>query len=357
VSAAVAHEPHTPWGRIVIAGIGLAVVLSVLVLAFLWPTVTASVKNLPIAVVGDAATTSQLESALEQKAPGVFDFRGADDRAAAAQLIETRDAYGAIVLGPSPEVLVSTASSPVAAQLLSGLAPALQAQLNAAAAAQGIRLPSPIVVTVTDVAPLASTDPRGTALAASSFPLVLGGMIGGLAISIAVVGVWRRVTAVLVYSVVGGLALTGIMQGFFGALQGSYLLNSAAVALALLSVSAVIVGFVSLFGRVGIAVGPILYLLIANPISSAAQPYQFLAEPWGAVGQWFPPGAAATLLRELSYFPKADTTFPWLVLAAWAVGGLLFALLGHFRNTGAATRAALAEAEAASWVIPNRPDL
>ncbi|MCU1578970.1 MAG: hypothetical protein JWP19_1174 [Rhodoglobus sp.] len=348
MSTTVTHEPHTPWGRLIVAGIGLAVVLSVLVLAFLWPTVTASVKNLPIAVVGDAATTSQLENALEQKSPGTFDFREAADRAAAEQLIETRDVYGAIVLGASPEVLISTASSPVAAQLLSGLAPALQAQLNAAVAAQGIQLPSPIVVTVTDVVPLASTDARGTALAASSFPLVLGGMIGGIAISLAVVGVWRRVTAVLVYSVVGGLALAGIMQGQFGALQGSYLVNSAAIALALLSISGVIVGFVSLFGPAGVAVGPVVYLLIANPISSAAQPYQFLAEPWGAVGQWFPPGAAATLLRELSYFPKADTTFPWLVLAAWAVGGLLIALLGHFRNTGAATRAALEVAEAAS---------
>lgn len=345
---ALVHEPHTPWGRLIIAGIGLAALVTVLVLAFLWPTVTASVKNLPIAVVGDTATTSRLESAIEQKAPGIFDFREAGDRAAAAQLIETRDVYGAIVLGSSPEVLVSTASSPVAAQLLGGLAPALQAQLNAAVAAQGIQLPSPIVVTVTDVVPLASTDARGTALAASSFPLVLGGMIGGIAISLTVVGVWRRVTAVLVYAAVGGLALAGIMQGLFGALQGSYLVNSAAIALALLSISGVIVGFVSLFGRAGIAVGPVVYLLIANPISSAAQPYQFLAEPWGAIGQWFPPGAAATLLRELSYFPKADTTFPWLVLGAWALGGLLIALLGHFRSTGGATRAALAEAEAAS---------
>jgi hypothetical protein len=345
-ASVIAPPPHTPWRRLIVAGIGLAALVSVIVLAFLWPTVTASVKNLPIGVVGDSAATSQLEAALETKSPGTFDFREYADRDAAAAAIETRTVYGAIVLGGAPEVLESSASSPVVAQLLSGLAPALQTQLNAAAAAQGIQLPSPIVVTVTDVVPLASTDARGTALAASSFPLVLGGMLGGIAISIAVVGVWRRVTAVLIYSAVGGLALAGIMQGLFGALQGSYIVNSAAIALALLSIAGVIVGFVSLFGRAGIAVGPIVYLLIANPISSAAQPPQFLAEPWGAVGQWFPPGAAATLLRELSYFPKADTTFPWLVLGAWALGGVIVALLGHFRNTGAAARAALEVAEA-----------
>jgi hypothetical protein len=337
--------PAHPWRRIIAASIGLTAVVSLLVLAFLWPNATA-VKDLPVALVGDSATTSELEEALEVKSPGTFDFREADDRDAAVALIERRDVFGAIVLGRAPEVLVSSASSPIVAQLLGGLAPALQAQLNAALAAQGVQPPSPIVVPVTDVVPLASTDARGTALAASSFPLVLGGMLGGIAISIAVVGVWRRVIAVLLYSVFGGLALTGILQGLFGALQRDYLVNSAAMALALLSIAGVIVGFVSLFGRAGIAVGPILFLLIANPISSAAQPVQFLAQPWGAVGQWFPPGAAATLLRELSYFPKADMLFPWLVLGAWALGGLVVALLGHFRNTGAAARASIQVAEA-----------
>lgn len=86
-------------------------------------------------------------------------------------------------------------------------------------------------------------------------------------------------------------------------------------------------------------------MLVANPISAAAVPVEFLLSPWGAVGQWFPPGAAATLLRELSYFPGADTTFPWLVLCGWAALGVLLSLVGHFRDRGAATAAALREAD------------
>jgi hypothetical protein len=62
------------------------------------------------------------------------------------------------------------------------------------------------------------------------------------------------------------------------------------------------------------------------------------------VGQWFPPGASATLVRDLAYFPAADTTFPWLVLAGWAVGGFLLAVLGHFRQAGGATRGSIEEA-------------
>ncbi|MBX3098533.1 MAG: hypothetical protein KF761_03050 [Salinibacterium sp.] len=279
---------------------------------------------------------SQLEGALEQQSPGAFAFVEAADRAGAVDLIESRAVYGAIVLGQAPEVLTASAGSPIVAQQLASLAPVLQAKLTAALAAQGIQPPAPIVVTVTDVVPLAATDSRGAGLASSSFPLLLGGLLGGIAISLAVVGVWRRVAAVVGYSVVAGLSLAGIMQGWFGALQGAYLVNAAAIALALLSMSAVIVGLVSVLGRPGLAVGPIVFLLIANPISSFAQPLEFLLQPWGVVGQWFPPGAAATLLRDLSYFPSADATFPWLVLTGWAVAGLLLALLGHSRGRKAA---------------------
>ena len=343
--------PHTRWTYAAALGLALAVIVGVIVIAFLWPGVTASVKNLPIAVVGESAQVDQLESALANRSPDTFDFVGADDRDAAVHLIRTRTVYGAIVLGKAPEVLTASAASPIVSQVLSSLAPALQAQLTAAIAAQGIALPTPLVITVTDVVPLASTDARGTGLAAASFPLVLGGTLGGIGISLAIVGVWRRVSALLVYAAGGGLAIAAIMQAWFGVLQGDYLLNAAAVGLGLLSIGAVITGFVSIIGRAGIGVGPIVFLLIANPLASAAQPIEFLAQPWGAVGQWFPPGAAVTLLRELSYFPDADKSFPWLVLGGWALAGLLLSVVGHFNSTGAATSSAIEESVRESVVV------
>jgi hypothetical protein len=339
------QPPHTPWRRLLITGVGLAVIVALVVIAFLWPTVSSTVKALPVGVVGQAAMTHDLESALDAKAPGVFRFVVLQSRSSAVASIESRAIYGAIVLGQSPQVLTASAGSPVVSQLLTTLAPALQARINAELAAKGIKLGTPITVAVTDVVPLAATDPRGAGLVASSFPLVLGGMLGGVLIALLVVGIWRRLAAVLVYVVVAGLGLAGILQPWFGVLQGNYLANAAAISLGLLAISGVIVGFVSLFGQLGVMVGPVVYLLIANPISAAAQPIQFLATPWGALGQWFPPGAAATLLRDLSYFPKTDTSFPWLVLGGWAAAGLIVALVGHLRNTGAATRATMVEAE------------
>jgi hypothetical protein len=312
-------------------GVGLAALLTVLVLAFLWPAVTSEPHDLPVAVAGPVPAVEPFTQALEARAPGGFDVVAAQDRAAAVDLIQTREVYGAVVLGAEPEILTASGGSPLVAQQLTALAPVLQAQLGAP-------------VPVTDIVPLVPGDPRGAVLGAITFPLVIGGMIGGIAISLAVVGVWRRVTAVLGYSVLGGLAIAGVLQGWFGALAGSYAVNAGIVALAILAIAGVIVGFVSVVGRAGIAIGPVLFLLVANPIASAAQPWQMLPEPWGAIGQWMPPGAAATLLRDESYFPHADTAALWVALASWALLGLLLATVGHFRDTGAATAAALEEA-------------
>jgi hypothetical protein len=271
-----------------------------------------------------------------------------DDRDAAVAAIETREVYGAVILSEEPEVLTASAGSPVVAQLLTGLAQQIQAQANAAAAAQaeaaGVPAPN-ITVTVTDVVPLADTDPRGAGLIAAIFPLVLGGMLGGIAITVALVGVWRRVIALAIYVVIAGFGVAAIMQGWFGVLQGDYLVNALAFVLAFSAIGAPIIGFAALVGTPGIALGPVVFLLFANPISSAGAPIEFLPEPWGAIGQWFPPGAAATLIRELSYFPEADKLFPWLVLAGWAAAGLLLAMLGHFRQAGGATHEAVVDAE------------
>ena len=370
------HQVATSFGRAIGIGAALSLVVGLIVLAFAWPAVTAEPKDLPISVAGPDESVALVESRVAEAGEGAVALERVDDRDAAVAAIERRDAYGAIVLGETPtdapEVLVASAAGPAVAQMLQGLAQELQrgideqvreqlpaqlqsavreaveaavqaalAQASGQAPAAPPAAPAPpeipeITVTVTDVVPLADTDPRGTGLTAAMFPIVIGGMLGGIAISLTVIGALRRVVAVLAYSVAAGLLLTGILQGWFGALQGEFWLNSAAIALALAAIAAPITGFVALMGRPGIALGVVTFLLVANPLSAAAIPVEFLAEPWGAIGQWFPPGAAATLLRDLSYFPAADATFPWLVLAAWAVGGLALSLVGHFRTAGGA---------------------
>lgn len=330
-----AQRPERPAptsrGRSVLLGIALAALVTVVVLAFSWPSVASEPRSLPIAVVGPEQAVSQLAGAIEQQG-GALELESVEDRDAAVTAIERREVYGAIVLGPAPEVLTASAASPAVSQLLSGVAVQLQSQLAAQQAAQseqagaaGAAIPAAQApeVTVTDVVPLLDTDPRGSGIVAAAFPLVLGGMIGGIAISLGAHGARRRVLALVVYAIAAGLAVAGIMQGWFQVIAGDYLLNASAFALSLLAIGAGIVGAATLIGRAGVAVGPIVFLLFANPIASAAAPKEFLPGSWGEIGQWFPPGAGATLVRDLSYFPEAPTAFPWLVLAVWAGGGLL----------------------------------
>ena len=247
------------------------------------------------------------------------------------------------MLGQQPEVLTASANGAVVSQLLGQVAASVQAQANAAAAAgvaqavaagkapAGTVAPT-VVVKTSDVVPLAPSDPRGTGLVAAAFPLVMGGMIGGIAVSLLVTGVWRRLVTVLVYSAVAGVGVAAIMQGWFGILQGNFVANAAAAALSLLATGALIVGANALLGTIGIPVGAVITMFIGNPMSSAAQPIQFMPGSWGAIGQFFVPGSSATLLRDLSYFPDANAAGAWLVLAGWAVAGMVLMFAGHFRN-------------------------
>ncbi len=372
-----AHQrPLTSWAHALRTAVLAAVTVCIILLAFAWPSVTAKPQHLPVAVVGSAEQVQQLTA----KAPeGMLDIRTADNRDDAVNRIKDREVYGAVVLPAAgatpatPEILVASAASPAASAALSQLGIGLQQQIDKQAiaaltdaigqmqakiaaaqqaAAQGHTPPAtqppatqpsgPVAVptvAVTDVVPLSSDDPRGTGLAVAGLPLAMGGMVGGILISLLVAGAWRRLGAVIAYGIAGGLGLVGILQGWFHVLQGDFWINSAAVGLGISATAAIITGLSALIGRAGIAVGAVITLFIGNPISALTQPREFLPAPWGDVGQWFVPGASGTLLRNLSYFPDAATLFPWLVLGAWAVAGVLLIVTGHFHNQSAVAEA------------------
>ena len=174
-------------------------------------------------------------------------------------------------------------------------------------------------------------------LAASVFPLVLGGMLGGILLTLLVQGVVRRLIGLVVFGIAAGALITLVMQTWFGMLAGDWLLNATVIGLGVSATSALIIGLAAVMGPPGIAVGAVITMFIANPIAGAALPPQFLPEPWGAIGQFFVPGASATLLRSVMYFPDASTAPQWIILGSWLVGGVVLALIGHQR-----TRAELA---------------
>lgn len=326
---AALHHPPSSFKKTVGLALGAAAAVCLVLLAFAWPGVTSHPHDIPIGIVGPDAQVEQVQTQVSEEADGALKFEHFDDRAAAITAIREREVYGALVLSAgdgnapgAPEMLIATAGNSAVAQMLQGMATQLQtqltAQVNAGVEGQVQKLidtlkgimsgqapstandPAPqfpetftmpdVHVTITDVVPLSPDDPRGAGLAAAALPLVMGGMIGAILISSAIHGSRRRLVALGVYTLVAGIAISAILGGWFGALQGNYWLNVLAITLSIGAISATLVGLRGMFGSPGLAFGAVLMFFFANPISGAAMPPEFLVGSWGVVGQWFPPG-------------------------------------------------------------------
>ncbi|GAA1528946.1 ABC transporter permease [Brevibacterium sp. BDJS002] len=361
--------PKPSLKQALLAAVFAAAIVTIILLAFSWPTVTSEPKDLPVAAVGDQKQIDQITANAPE---GMLDLKKVDSRAEAQQLIREREVYGAFIVGDEPEILTSTAASPAVAQQLNGIASQMQQKIDKQAmsgmqdgmkemqdalakASQGPASQSPASqgpagpqenpgeqaqapttsamevpqVTVTDVVPLNDNDSTGAGLAIAGLPLTIGGIVGGVLTSMIVHSRRMRAVAVLAYGAIGGLALTLVLQSWFGILQGNFGLNVLAAGLAVAATAALINGFVSLIGPGGIAIGAVLTMFIGNPIASLQAPKEFLAGAWGDIGQFLVPGASGTLLRDLSYFPDAPMAMQWWVLIGWFVLGIALILVGH----------------------------
>ncbi|NDO78884.1 ABC transporter permease [Kocuria indica] len=361
------------WLKSVRAALIATVAVCVVLLAFAWPTATSRVENLPVAVVGPQ---EQIDTVTQKMPEHLLELHPVANREDVVNGIRSREVYGGIVLGEQPEILTASAASPVASQMLTGVGTnmqrgidqqviagmqqALQKMASGGAAPGGPGAPgqsgaaasdgaasggaaqaqrgagaTPPTVKVTDVVPLSDDDPRGSGLAIAGLPLTMGGMIGGVLISLLVTGVRKHLLAIALYGVLGGLALAGILQGVFGILQANYWANAAATGLGIAATASVIVGLNSLIGRPGIAVGAVLTMFIGNPISALTQPKEFILPPFGEIGQWLVPGLSGTVLRDLSYFPEANIAGQIWALIGWLTLGVILTVLGHHKNESA----------------------
>jgi hypothetical protein len=313
---------HSSWPKVAGAVALLTVIISVLLTAFAWPSVRSSVHDVPIAVAGPAAAAQQVTAALDQRLPGGFEITRVDSGAAAEQLIRDREVYGAIDLSTgTPQVITASAASATIAQTLQQIAAGLsQAQPGAAAP-----------IATRDVVALPADDPRGAGLSAGALPLVMGGLLAAVLLTNLIKGAARRVTGALVFAVTGGLAMTAILQFWFGSLDGSYLLNAGAIALTIGATSMTLLGLESLLGYPGFGLGSVLMMLVGNPFSGATSAPEMLPGWGGALGQLLPPGAGGQLLRSTAFFDGNGAAHSIVVLVAWLAVGVALSVAGAVR--------------------------
>jgi hypothetical protein len=303
--------------------VGIVTLQALMLFAFVWPAANIGPRELPVAVAGPPAAVEQVGSSLAA-APrsdadvAAFDVIAVDDRAAAEAAIEDREIYGAIVVTPDgPELLVASAAGPAVAQMLRAAAIELSPRDGA--------------IPVQDVVPTDPDDPIGAAFSAATLPLVMTSVGGGIVAGLLLKGRYRFV-AVTGIAVIGGLVSTAVLQYGLGVIGGSYLEVTGVLALLVGAVAATMAGLAALLGRAGAVLGAVTMIFIGNPLSAAASAPEMLPQPWGAIGQWLPPGAGVSAARSVAFFDGAGAGWPLTVLAIWLVAGLALLLVAGWRR-------------------------
>jgi hypothetical protein len=332
---------HPLWRQFVIISIVLPLMIVLAALAFAWPAARIAPRDLPVGIVGTGPASQQVLQGLTRGEPGGFDVQVYADQAAARMAIEDRDIYGAFgVTSRGVTVLEASAASPAVAQLLSTAGQ----QLARHASGPG----RVVAATDVDVVPTAASDPRGLVLSSMLLPLTICGIIMAAAVGLVLEfrPAWRQILALATVSATAGLGAFLIAQGFLGALPHEYLATWAALSLTVLAIGATTAGLIALAGPAGLGLSAALMIFIGNPFSGASSAPQLLPAAVGHIGQWLPPGAAASLLRSTAYFGGHGASGPLSVLILWSVLGVAAIVAGHHAPIRFAARRARGRAQA-----------
>jgi hypothetical protein len=173
---------------------------------------------------------------------------------------------------------------------------------------------------------------------AALLPLTICGVIVAAAVAM-LLGfrpAWRQLLALAIVSCAAALGAYLVAQGALGALPHNAVATWAALSTTIFAISAAIAGLVALLGAPGLAIGAAVMVFLGNPFSGANSAPELLPDAVNHLGQWLPPGAAASLLRSTAYFDDHGAGPHLGVLIAWAVAGAAMIVLGHHTSLGRA---------------------
>lgn len=313
-----ALSPRTVLLVLGVLGLQLGFILSY-VGAFHQPTPT----RIPVAVVTSQQFSARTVAALNDLPGHPLNATAVADDATARQLILTRKAAAAFLLGPggtTDTLLVASGAGPA-------LADAVEQTVTAVETARQR------TVKVVDIVPLQSGDGRGL----TSFYLVIGWILGGYLAS-AIIGVSRgsrpatgrraviRLAAMVPYALASGLGGAVIIGPVLNALTGHFLALWAIGSLLVFAAAAVTMAFQALMGVVGIGLAVLFFVVLGNPSAGGPYPPALLPAFWRVIGGALPNGAGTAAVRNTIYFSGQATTAPLLILGGYALAGTLLTL-------------------------------
>jgi hypothetical protein len=272
--------------------------------------------DVPVAVVGPPELVAQLDGL-----PGdPIDAQQASSRSDALDKIDGRDVYGAYEASTNHLFVASAANRATAV--------ALEETFNRVAAAE-----QGPAVAVTDVKPLPPKDPNGTAIFYAMIAWVFGGYIAATLVGL--IGSPRsrstqraaaRIGALAVHSIVAGILSVILLRACFDVFGGHVVAMSLIAILTIFASGAATAGIQSALGPGGTGLVILVFVILGNPASGGPFARPLLPGFWSTIGGLLPPGASVDLARSALFFDGSRITGPVLVLACWAIVGILLAL-------------------------------
>jgi hypothetical protein len=289
-------------------------------------------RSIPIAVVAPAGapagTAQQAADRLDGLTGRPLDARAAAGEDEARQQLRDRTVDGVLLLGATGQDRLLVASAEGGA-----VSSALEQVLTSVDATQQRTLATE------DAVPARASDARGL----SAFYLAVGWVVGGYLVA-SIIGVSNgsvpasraragtRLVSLAAYAVVsgiGGAIITGPVLGVF---SGHLVALWGLGALVVFAVGAFTMALQVWTGLVGIGLAILLFVILGNPSAGGAYPAPLLPPFWAAIGPWLPPGAATDAIRGVVYFGGAGAGAGALVLAGYAVVGLVATVAGSGRT-------------------------
>ncbi len=291
--------------------------------------------RIPVALVAPAQASAHLVPQLDALPGQPVAVTPYPDRDAATTAVRRAETSAALVVDPTG----TTDTLLVASGGGSSVVTAVEEVARQVETQQGRALD------VVDVVPLQPGDARGL----TGFYLVVGWIVGGYLVA-ALLGVARgarpattsraviRLLAVVPYAVLSGLGGALIVGPVLGALTGHVLALWGLGALVVFAAAAVTLAFQVLAGVLGIGLTVLLFVVLGNPTAGGAYQSPVLPPFWRALSSVLPNGAATDAVRRIVYFGGHGILAHLLVLAAWAVGGTVVAVLASLRHERAPSR-------------------
>jgi hypothetical protein len=284
-------------------------------------------QNLPVTIVSDnPQVTNQLISRFESSVPrGTIVPSAGTSAATATELVKNRKTGAAFVYdlsGTQDTLIVASAAGSAQSRAMQTLFTSIDQQEGR-------------TIKVEDVVPSAAADANGLA----PFYLVVGWCVTGYLIS-SILGISagaRPETTTRAVVRLAAIALAGFAASLFGtwivgqhilgALGGAFWPMVATGTLLILGVGAVTMAMQTAFGVIGIGLAVLLVVVLGNPSAGGAVPRSMLPTFWRAIGAFLPPGAGTDSVRSIAYFGGAETGYPLLIMAAYALLGVVLSLL------------------------------